>query len=93
MSDERRCRAGSPVVPGFVLGRLYPRTLAPATSVPRADMEHDLPFSCFPEIVRIWDGVSQYILRQLALNKVAFALSSSPPTLLAAGVLNLQSTC
>ena len=80
-------------MPQFILGRVYPRTLAPAASVPWADVEHDLPFSCFPEIVRIWDGVSQYILRQLALNKVGFAISSSCPTLPVPGVLNLQASC
>ncbi|XP_074716441.1 uncharacterized protein LOC141939827 isoform X2 [Strix uralensis] len=54
---------------------------APAWGPPRA-----------AETVRIWDGVSRYILRQFALNKVGLAISSSPPTLLVPGVLNLQTT-
>ncbi|XP_026710317.1 uncharacterized protein LOC113483197 isoform X1 [Athene cunicularia] len=60
-----------PLVAAFILGRgkVYPRTLAPATFVPWADRQHELPFSCFPDTVRIWDGVSRYIRRQIALNK------------------------
>lgn len=42
-----------------------------------AGSEPDLSRPCFSEVMRIWDGVSEYMLQQFALNKVRFSSCSS----------------
>lgn len=43
-----------------------------------ADLEHDTSFTCFPEILMIWDSVSECIRQHLARDRVGLASSSSP---------------
>lgn len=43
-----------------------------------ADLEHDTSWPCFPEIVTIWDSVSEYVLEHLAQNEVGLVSCSSP---------------
>lgn len=42
-----------------------------------ADLEHDASFACFPEILTIWDSVSECIRQHLAQDRVS--LASRPP--------------
>lgn len=43
-----------------------------------ADLEYDTSFSCFPEILMIWDSVSECIREHLAQERVGLASCSSP---------------
>lgn len=42
-----------------------------------ADLEHDTSFACFPEILMIWDSVSERIRQHLAQDRVSLTSSSS----------------